>query len=171
MAMERSVRMCPNAACERSEKKHRYSGADRYCSLCGTELVPVCCDCGKWVEPGQVRCSTCEAQREDRIRNAEQKVRQLGSKLSGAVGFGLKAAAAGYTEASKVVIQASDNLTVRMMGATQKVQSATESLAQKLRKKKMEDELIFVEEDYAEKLNAAVQTDDPIAEDEDFADL
>ena len=75
MSKDRRIKACPNADCERNTKQYRYKSTDRYCTICGAELVFACVDCFKRIsadDPHHIRCAYCEAKRED-LRHSNSK--------------------------------------------------------------------------------------------------
>lgn len=67
MTKDRRVKLCPNETCDRNIKKHRYKAEEKYCSVCGEELVFVCKDCLRKIKddgPEHRICRTCENKRD-----------------------------------------------------------------------------------------------------------
>ena len=80
---DKRVKCCPNTQCEHNQdrKKHRYRASDRFCSLCGNELVYVCAKClNSIVDNGPAHrvCASCEAKAEDR----KDKLKKVGSGVA-----------------------------------------------------------------------------------------
>jgi len=80
MSKDRRIKACPNADCDRNTNKYRYKSTDRYCTICGAELVFVCADCFKRIsadDPHHIRCAYCEAKREDLRHNKAKRLENI----------------------------------------------------------------------------------------------
>lgn len=80
---DKRVKCCPNMQCEhnRERKKHRYCASDRFCSLCGNELVYACAKCFDSIAdegPAHRICASCEAKAEDR----KDKAKKIGGRVA-----------------------------------------------------------------------------------------
>lgn len=90
---DKRIKCCPNTQCEHNQnrKKHRYCASDRFCSLCGNELVYVCAKCLNSIAddgPEHRVCAACEAKAEDR----KDKVKKVGGGVAtGAAALGAAA--------------------------------------------------------------------------------
>ena len=85
MAKDKRIKGCPNAECNRNQKKYRYKATDKYCTICGSELVLVCQDCFQKLADmgfGHIRCGSCEAEREDRKHSTPKKLKHMVGKVS-----------------------------------------------------------------------------------------
>lgn len=85
MGKDKRVKACPNADCDRNEKKYRYKSTDKYCTFCGAALVFVCADCFKKIsadDPHHIRCAYCEAKREDLKHNNAKKIERIKSGVA-----------------------------------------------------------------------------------------
>lgn len=86
MAKDKRIKGCPNAECNRNQKKYRYKATDKYCTICGSELVLVCQDCFQKLAdlgPKHVRCNSCAAEREDRKHRPEKRAKHIADKATG----------------------------------------------------------------------------------------
>lgn len=65
---DKRIKGCWNPKCSRCRKQHKYTAQDKYCSLCGRELVFVCARCGGLLEDEGRRhrvCWKCQERREN----------------------------------------------------------------------------------------------------------
>ncbi len=98
MSKDRRTKACPNADCDRNTKKYHYKSTDRYCTICGAELVFVCADCFKKIsadDPHHIRCAYCEAKREDLKHNTAKKIERIKSGVANTAKVGADTVKAG----------------------------------------------------------------------------
>ena len=125
MSKDKRIKACPNAECSRNTEKYRYKATDKFCTICGSELVFVCADCFKKiadVDSDHVRCAYCEAKREDLKHNRKKKVASIKDGAAKTARDGLDALVNG----GKTVVSAAGN--------------AYEKVAKKTRGKGSEDD-------------------------------
>lgn len=80
MANDRRKKCCPNEQCEMHKKKKTKKASEKYCSICGTQLVYVCAKCFKEIEDKGVEhrvCRHCEAQSNSRTAEFADKGKQI----------------------------------------------------------------------------------------------
>lgn len=84
MAKDKRVKGCPNVTCIRNGKKYKYSATDRFCTICGEELIFVCPVCfRKLADLGRdhILCAACQAEKEDRKANSKKRAQYVGNKI------------------------------------------------------------------------------------------
>lgn len=85
MAKDKRTKGCPNTECSRNNKKYHYKVTDRYCTICGCELVLVCQDCFQKLAdlgPEHTRCGSCLAEREDRKHRPAKRIRHIAGEAT-----------------------------------------------------------------------------------------
>lgn len=108
MSKDKRIKACPNAECNRNTEKYRYKATDKFCTICGSELVFVCADCFKKiadVDSDHVRCAYCEAKREDLKHNRSKKIASIKEGAAKTARGGLDALVNG----GKTVVSAAGN--------------------------------------------------------------
>lgn len=114
MAKDNRKKGCPNASCERNQKKIKLSATEQFCPKCGAKLVYVCTKCFREIEDIDLKhkiCKLCEAESSDK----KQKIGDMAKKAGGAavgvvtpvvIGVAQKLAKDGQKEAIKVGVKA-----------------------------------------------------------------
>lgn len=85
MARDKRTKGCPNTECSRNQNKYHYKVSDRYCTICGCELVLVCPDCFQKLAdlgPLHTRCNSCLAEREDRRHRPGKRIRHIAGEAT-----------------------------------------------------------------------------------------
>lgn len=57
---DKRTKGCPEHGCARHNEHYKYKPADRFCTLCGSQLVYVCAKCFKEIEDTEERRRYCE---------------------------------------------------------------------------------------------------------------
>ncbi len=108
MAKDKRVKGCPNTLCIRNGKKYKYTAADKYCTLCGSELTFVCPVCFRKLAdmgPEHVLCASCQAEKADRKANTQKRFQYIGDKLGGAARAAAKEVSDRAVDAANAVAQ------------------------------------------------------------------
>lgn len=151
MAKDRRTKGCPNVGCERNTKKYAYKATDQFCTICGSELVFVCCDCfKKLADLGQdhIRCSTCEAERQDRKNNAEKRFKNFTGKVGGAIETGAKAVAHGTAVAAKATGKFANEMAENISDGVKELSDKTQRAIVEAKSKKDSPKAITIPADY-----------------------
>ena len=78
---DRRIKGCPNIDCDRHNSKYKYKSSDKYCTLCGSELIYVCAECYKEIEdaPDMHRyCENCKAEKKQDGGKIPHAFKELG---------------------------------------------------------------------------------------------
>ena len=57
---DKRIKGCPDPGCARHNEHYKYKPADRFCTLCGSQLVYVCAKCFKEIEDTEDQRRYCE---------------------------------------------------------------------------------------------------------------
>jgi len=57
---DKRIKGCPDPGCERHNEHYKYKPTDRFCTLCGSQLVYVCAKCFKEIEDTEDHRRYCE---------------------------------------------------------------------------------------------------------------
>lgn len=91
---DKRIKGCPNTECERHNSKHKYKATDKYCTICGSELIFVCAECFKEIEdsPDMHRyCENCKAEKKQDGGKIPHAIKEFGRGTKDAAGKGAEA--------------------------------------------------------------------------------
>ena len=67
---DKRIKGCPDPGCERHNEHYKYKPTDRFCTLCGSQLVYVCAKCFKEIEDTEDHRRYCEDCKPKQSKNA-----------------------------------------------------------------------------------------------------
>lgn len=89
---DRRIKGCPNTECERHTNKYKYKATDKFCTICGAELIYVCAECFKEIEdsPDLHRyCENCKAEKKQDGGKLPHAVKEIGRGTKDIAGKGV----------------------------------------------------------------------------------
>ena len=69
---DKRIKGCPDHGCARHIEHYRYKPADRFCTLCGSQLVYVCAKCFEEIEDTEDQRRYCENCRPKQSRDGKE---------------------------------------------------------------------------------------------------